>query len=53
LNLSPDSLKELTSVDVAGWKKEVEDVAASAAKFGAHFPKALSEQLDQLRKRLG
>ena len=52
LNLPSDSLKTLTSVDIAGWKKEVEDVAANAAKFGTHFPKALSEQLDQLRRRL-
>jgi GTP-dependent phosphoenolpyruvate carboxykinase len=40
-------------VDTAGWKKEVEDVAANYAKFGSHLPKALNEQLDGLRKRLG
>ncbi len=53
LNLPPDNLKALTSVDVAGWKKEVEDVAANYAKFGIHLPKALNEQLDRLRQRLG
>jgi phosphoenolpyruvate carboxykinase (GTP) len=53
LELPSDSIKALTTVDVAGWKSEVEDVAANYAKFGDHLPKALSDQLDQLRKRLG
>ena len=52
LKLSPESLKTLTSVDVDGWKKEVEDVATSYDKFGSHLPQALKEQLDGLRKRL-
>jgi GTP-dependent phosphoenolpyruvate carboxykinase len=40
-------------VDADGWKKEVEDVASNYGKFGSHLPKALNEQLDGLRKRLG
>jgi GTP-dependent phosphoenolpyruvate carboxykinase len=43
----------LLAVDAAGWHKEIDDVAANYAKFGSHLPKALSEQLDGLRKRLG
>jgi phosphoenolpyruvate carboxykinase (GTP) len=52
LNLPAHDLESLTSVDAAGWKKEVEDVAATYAKFGAHLPPALREQLDLLRKGL-
>jgi GTP-dependent phosphoenolpyruvate carboxykinase len=40
-------------VDIAGWKKEAEDVAANYAKFDGRVPQALTEQLDGLRKRLG
>ena len=53
LNLSADSLKQLLAVDMAGWKKEAEDVAANYARLGSHLPKALNDQLDGLRKRLG
>jgi phosphoenolpyruvate carboxykinase (GTP) len=52
LNLRPQDIQELLSVDLAGWKKEIEDVAANYAKFGNHLPEALGEQLDQLRNRL-
>ncbi|HKS36836.1 MAG TPA: phosphoenolpyruvate carboxykinase (GTP) [Verrucomicrobiae bacterium] len=46
-------LQQLLAVDVAGWKKEADDIAAYYAKFGDRLPKALNEQLDSLRKRLG
>src|ERR1017187_1288570 len=52
-NLPADGLKQLLAVDIAGWKKEVEDVAANYARLGSHLPKALNDQLDGLRKRLG
>ena len=48
-----DNLKQLLAVDTAGWRTEVDDVAASYAKFGSRLPRALNEQLDGLRKRLG
>jgi phosphoenolpyruvate carboxykinase (GTP) len=53
LNLSADSLKQLLAVDIAGWKKEAEGVAANYARLGGRLPKALNDQLDGLRKRLG
>jgi phosphoenolpyruvate carboxykinase (GTP) len=53
LNIPAENLKLLLAVDVAGWKKEAEDIAANYAKFGNKLPKALTEQLDNLRKRLG
>jgi phosphoenolpyruvate carboxykinase (GTP) len=48
-----DNLKQLLAVDTVGWKKEVEDVAVNYAKFGSRLPKALKEQLEGLRARLG
>jgi phosphoenolpyruvate carboxykinase (GTP) len=53
LNLPADDLKHLLEVDVTGWKKEAEGVAANYARLGSHLPKALNDQLDGLRKRLG
>jgi phosphoenolpyruvate carboxykinase (GTP) len=53
LNLSAEDVKQLLEVDAAGWKNEVADVAANYAKFGSHLPKALNNQLDELKKRLG
>ena len=53
LNLSPDNLRELLAIDVAGWKKEADDTAAYYTKFGTRLPAALLDQLAQLRQRLG
>jgi phosphoenolpyruvate carboxykinase (GTP) len=53
LNLRPEDVQALVATDAAGWKKEAEDVAANYAKFGSRLPGALSEQLAQLRQRLG
>ena len=53
LNLPANNFKQLLAVDIAGWKKEIEDVAANYATLGSHLPKALNDQLDGLRKRLG
>jgi phosphoenolpyruvate carboxykinase (GTP) len=53
LNLPDNYLKQLLEVDLAGWKKEIEDVATNYARLGGHLPKALNDQLEGLRKRLG
>jgi phosphoenolpyruvate carboxykinase (GTP) len=53
LNLPADNIKALTSVDTAGWRKEIDDVAANYVRFDGVFPAPLSRQLDELRKRLG
>jgi phosphoenolpyruvate carboxykinase (GTP) len=53
LPIASENLKMLTGVDVAGWKTEVNDIAANYAKFGSQLPAALSQQLDGLRQRLG
>jgi predicted amidohydrolase len=53
LNLPAENLGELLGMDSAGWKAEIEDVAASYAKFGSRLPSALADQLKALRQRLG
>ncbi len=52
LHLPVENIDELTAVDVPGWKREIDDVAANYAKLGDHLPAALNAQLDELRKRL-
>lgn len=47
------NMKELSSVDVEGWKKEIKDIRENHyPKFGKHLPKELSACLDDLEKRL-
>ena len=53
INIPAEDLKDLLAVNIADWKKEIDDVAANYAKFGDHLPKQLSDQLDNLRRRLG
>jgi phosphoenolpyruvate carboxykinase (GTP) len=52
LDLPKGDVAALLSVDKPGWQNEVNDVAANYAKFNSTLPKALSEQLEGLRKRL-
>jgi phosphoenolpyruvate carboxykinase (GTP) len=52
LNLSAENVSQLLSVNVTGWKKEVDDIAAYYTKFGDKLPDAFRKQLDALRKRL-
>jgi phosphoenolpyruvate carboxykinase (GTP) len=53
LNLPANYIEQLLAVDIAGWKREIEDVATNYATLGGHLPKALNDQLDSLRRRLG
>ncbi len=53
LDLPDGNLRHLLELDVAGWKKEVEDITASYARYDSKLPKTLTDQLDGLRKRLG
>ena len=52
MDLPAEDVAALLSVDKAGWRSEVKDVAADYTKFNSTLPKALSEQLEGLRKRL-
>lgn len=47
------NMKELTKVDVAGWKKEIDDIRQNHyPKFKEHLPKELKACLDDLESRL-
>jgi phosphoenolpyruvate carboxykinase (GTP) len=53
LNVSNEAIKDLTTVDNEGWKKEVADIGNYYAKFGDRLPEALRKQLEGLKERLG
>ena len=53
LNVTTQDMQTLASVDVAGWKREADDIADYYAKFGSRLPAALKRQLEGLRQRLG
>ena len=52
-DVSEADMKELLTVDVDGWLKEVEDIRTNHyPKFGKHLPKELAEMLDTLESNL-
>ena len=53
LHLSAEQRRQLLTIDVEGWKREIADVAANYKKLGKQLPAALNAQLDSLRQRLG
>ncbi|MFA6566910.1 MAG: phosphoenolpyruvate carboxykinase (GTP) [Victivallales bacterium] len=52
LNICCNDMKELLSVDVEGWKKELADISQYYEKFGNRLPDALKKELEALRSRL-
>ncbi len=52
LNLPDANIAELLAVAPEGWKHEIADVEANYAKFGSRLPAALTQQLENLRRRL-
>ncbi len=51
--VSEEAMKELLTVDVDGWLREVEDIRTNHyPKFGKHLPKELSDMLDTLEANL-
>ena len=51
--VSAEVMKELTAVDIEGWKAEIKDVRENHyPKFGAKLPKELYAELDAIEKRL-
>jgi GTP-dependent phosphoenolpyruvate carboxykinase len=50
----PDAdVRELLTVDPAGWRRECDEIADLFARFGDRVPRALARRLHQLRWRLG
>ncbi len=52
IDVGADALKQLLTVDVAGWKAEAETVAEYYAKFGDRLPARLAKELEELKARL-
>ncbi|MDR0402257.1 MAG: phosphoenolpyruvate carboxykinase (GTP) [Treponema sp.] len=51
--VGPEAMKELCSVDIEGWKKEIADVRQNHyPKFGDKLPGELYAELDAIEKRL-
>ncbi|MDR0555219.1 MAG: phosphoenolpyruvate carboxykinase (GTP) [Treponema sp.] len=51
--VSAETMKELCSVDIEGWKKEIDDVRKNHyPKFGDKLPGELANELDEIVKRL-
>jgi phosphoenolpyruvate carboxykinase (GTP) len=51
--VSAEAMQELCSVDIEGWKKEIDDVRKNHyPQFGNRLPKELSDELDAIEKRL-
>ena len=52
LDLPAENVRELLAVDNAGWKNEIEDIAANYKKLDGRLPSEMSSQLERLRQRL-
>ena len=52
LNIPPEAFQELISVDVEGWKKEVEGLKTYFTLFGERLPEALSAELQGLEQEI-
>lgn len=52
LDIKPDTLKELLSINKDAWRTEVEQIGEYLNEFGAHTPAKLKAQLDDVQKRL-
>jgi phosphoenolpyruvate carboxykinase (GTP) len=52
LDVSPEVMKELLTVDKEIWRGEAQEIEEHYKKFGDKLPKELRQQLDALEKRL-
>jgi len=52
LNVAPQQMAQLLHVDTEGWLNEVPLIRQHFEKFGSHLPKELTQEVDNLEKRL-
>jgi phosphoenolpyruvate carboxykinase (GTP) len=52
LDLGPEDLKVLLSVDIEGWLEELPKLREYYSRFGDQLPKAISEELDSMQAAL-
>jgi phosphoenolpyruvate carboxykinase (GTP) len=53
LDIPTEDMEELLKVDAKEWKSELDSIKSHFNEFGDRLPKALSEQLDELKRKLG
>jgi phosphoenolpyruvate carboxykinase (GTP) len=53
LNLAPEAVRTLLSVDVAAWRDELPSIRAHFESFGSKLPAGLWSEFEALEKRLG
>jgi phosphoenolpyruvate carboxykinase (GTP) len=53
LDLAPETMAELLTVDADGWRQELESIAAHYDRLGERVPTELFDELARLEKRLG
>jgi phosphoenolpyruvate carboxykinase (GTP) len=52
LNIAAEELRALRSVDVAGWRREVQDIESYYEKLDGRLPQELKRQVAALKQRL-
>ncbi len=52
LDVAPEAMSELLKVDTAGWRQELESIAAHFQHLGDRIPPELVDELTRLEKRL-
>jgi phosphoenolpyruvate carboxykinase (GTP) len=52
LDISKDNIKELFAIDNKAWKKEADELGHYFSIFGDRLPKGISEEVNNLSKRL-
>ncbi len=53
LDIAPEAMTELTTVDEAALRGEVPQIEEYLATYGDHLPQAVSDQLEALKSKLG
>jgi len=53
LDVSPEALNALFTVDPQLWRQELADIGTYLAQFGSRLPPKLLRELDVTNKRLG
>jgi phosphoenolpyruvate carboxykinase (GTP) len=53
LSMAPTALGELLALDLPAWRSELAQLGAELAQYGARLPRALDDELNDVRRRLG
>ena len=53
LDIAPETIEQLLSVDPAAWHREIDDIGRYLGEYGDRTPAALVEQVARVKKALG